>query len=198
MKNLAQIFFKYRSYTPIPFLVLMIVFIDATIYSIAVGFCIAVIGELIRLWGVNYAGSETRTTGGVGGTFLIVKGPFAHVRNPLYVGNMIIYLGLGVMSYALFPYLQIAALSFFALQYYLIVKIEEQYLAKTFGENFSDYVKNVPRFIPRLTKYVNENIQQPPFKLKAGLKSERRSLQAMLGISVLIVAVWLVKSNNLL
>jgi protein-S-isoprenylcysteine O-methyltransferase Ste14 len=198
MKKLASIFFKYRSYTPIPFVVIMLVYVNATVYSLVTGFLIAVIGELIRLWGVNWAGSETRTTGEVGGTFLIVKGPFAHVRNPLYLGNILIYIGLGVMSYALFPYLQIFALIFFSIQYYLIVKVEEEYLLKTFGDDFKDYVKNVPRFIPRLNRYENDQIKQPTFKLHAGLKSEKRSLQAMFGVSLLIIAVWLVKTNDLL
>ena len=113
MSDLASKFFKYRSYTPIPFVLLMLFFINANIWSLIIGFGFALSGELIRLWGVSWAGSETRTTGSVGGTFLIVSGPFAHVRNPLYVGNIIMYFGLGIMSYALFPYLQIIALAFF-------------------------------------------------------------------------------------
>lgn len=113
MKNLAELFFRYRSYTPIPFLIVMIIFENASVSSLISGFIIALIGEAIRLWGVSWAGSETRTTGKVGGTYLIISGPFAYVRNPLYVGNILIYLGLGIMSYALFPYLQIIALLFF-------------------------------------------------------------------------------------
>ena len=198
MKKLAAIFFKYRSYTPIPFVLLMIIFIDATVYSLVIGFFIAITGELIRLWGVNWAGSETRTTGNVGGTYLIIKGPFAYVRNPLYVGNILIYVGLGVMSYALFPYLQILGLLFFGFQYYLIVKSEEEFLSSKFGEAFKDYVLNVPRFLPRITKYVDENIKQPPFKPEAGIRSERRSLQALFGTSLIIIIAWLIKTNDLL
>jgi len=114
MSNIAAKIFKYRSYTPIPFLILMLIYADASIVSFIVGFVIALSGEAIRLWGVSWAGSETRTTGaGVGGTFLVISGPFAHVRNPLYVGNILIYLGIGIMSMALFPYLQIIAAVFF-------------------------------------------------------------------------------------
>ena len=78
-----------------------------------IGFAVALFGEFWRLWGVCYAGSETRTTNGVGATFLVVTGPYAHVRNPLYIGNMMMYLGIGIMSMSLFPYLQIIALLFF-------------------------------------------------------------------------------------
>jgi protein-S-isoprenylcysteine O-methyltransferase Ste14 len=187
MKKLAEIFFRYRSYTPIPFLILMLLFEKASVYSLIIGFIIAIIGETIRLWGVSWAGSETRTTGKVGGTYLIISGPFAYVRNPLYVGNILIYVGLGIMSYALFPYLQIIALIFFIIQYYLIVKAEEEYLFNTFGEQYKKYFNSVPRFFPRLTPHRDESVEQPPFKLTEGLKSERRTLQALFTVSFLIL-----------
>ncbi|MCX8105986.1 MAG: isoprenylcysteine carboxylmethyltransferase family protein [Ignavibacterium album] len=187
MKKLAELFFRYRSYTPIPFLILMIIFENATTTSLIAGFIIALIGESIRLWGVSWAGSETRTTGKVGGTYLIISGPFAYVRNPLYVGNILIYLGLGIMSYALFPYLQIIALMFFVFQYYLIVKAEEEYLFSTFGEQYKKYFQSVPRFFPRFTPHRDDSVEQPPFKINEGLKSERRTLQALFAVSILIL-----------
>ena len=191
--KISAAFFKYRSYTPIPFLVLCITYINANIWSIIAGFLIAFLGELIRLWGVSWAGSETRTTGDVGGTFLIVSGPFARVRNPLYVGNILMYFGLGLMSFALFPYLQIVGLIFFYMQYNFIVREEENYLQRTFGQQFENYLKNVPRFFPRLTKYKSGNIVQPPFNLKAGLKSEKRSLQAFGIVAITIFLLWYIR-----
>ena len=188
--EISAAFFKYRSYTPIPFLVLCIAYINANIWSIIAGFLIALCGELIRLWGVSWAGSETRTTGDVGGTFLIISGPFARVRNPLYVGNILMYVGLGLMSFALFPYLQIAGLVFFYIQYNFIVWEEESYLHKTFGEEFENYVKNVPRFFPRLTKYKSGNVEQPPYNFRAGLRSEKRSLQAFGIVALTIILLW--------
>ncbi|MGB5289804.1 MAG: isoprenylcysteine carboxylmethyltransferase family protein [Ignavibacteriaceae bacterium] len=193
MKYFSSLLFKYRSYTPIPFLVIMIIFQASTIWTLVIGFTIAMLGELIRFWGVSWAGSETRTTGSVGGTFLIINGPFAYVRNPLYVGNILIYLGLGVMSFAWFPYLQIVAILFFLLQYYLIVKEEESYLREKFREDYKNYCENVPPFFPRLTPYKNAKVTQPPFSTVAGLRSETRSLQAFLGIASLIVILWLIR-----
>ncbi|MHB9013223.1 MAG: methyltransferase family protein [Ignavibacteriaceae bacterium] len=190
MSNIASKFFKYRSYTPIPFLLLMFFYEDANVWSLIIGFIIAVTGELIRLWGVSWAGSETRTTGSVGGTFLVVSGPFGRVRNPLYVGNILMYFGLGVMSFSIFPYLQIVALLFFFIQYHFIIKEEEGYLSKTYGKDYQDYLNNVPRFIPRFTRYKASNVEQPPFDLKAGLKSEKRTLQAFTLVSLTIFLLW--------
>lgn len=198
MSNIATKIFKYRSYTPIPFVILMLVFENATVTSLIVGFFIALIGELIRFWGVSWAGSETRTTGGVGGTYLVISGPFAHVRNPLYVGNILMYLGLGIMSLALFPYLQIVAILFFIVQYDFIVKEEESFLKKKFGSDYQKFLQNVPRFFPRLTKYIDASIPQPDYKISAGLKSETRTLQAFSIVIVLIIVKWYLRVNNIL
>jgi protein-S-isoprenylcysteine O-methyltransferase Ste14 len=190
MSNIASKFFKYRSYTPIPFLILMLIYENANVWSLILGFIIALIGEFIRFWGVSWAGSETRTTGSVGGTYLIISGPFAHVRNPLYVGNILMYLGLGVMSFSIFPYLQIAALIFFFVQYYYIIKEEEGYLRKTYGKSYEDFTNSVPRLIPRFTAYKAENVEQPPFDSKDGLKSEKRTLQAFGIVLITILLIW--------
>ncbi|MBI5731490.1 MAG: isoprenylcysteine carboxylmethyltransferase family protein [Ignavibacteriales bacterium] len=185
--NIASKIFKYRSYTPLPFVLLMLIFQEATVITILIGFVIVLFGEFFRLWGVCYAGSETRTTDGVGGTYLVVSGAFAYVRNPLYLGNMLMYLGVGIMSMALFPYLQIAALLFFFWQYTVIIKEEEGFLKTKFGKNYEDYLKAVPKLIPSLSKYRNSGIEQPPLNLEAGLRSESRTMQAILAVSFLVI-----------
>lgn len=198
MNNIAAKIFKYRSYTPIPFLVLMLIFENATPLSLLIGFLIALAGELLRLWGVSWAGSETRTTGGVGGTFLVISGPFAHVRNPLYVGNVLMYLGLGIMSMALFPYLQILAIIFFIFQYHAIVKEEEEFLKVKFTSDYQNYLNNVPRFGWRFSPYKDDSIQQPEFILSKGLKSETRTLQAFGVTALLIIIKWYLSYSNVL
>ncbi len=191
--SLGQFFFKYRSYTPIPFLILMILYSNPNIYSFLLGIVFIVLGEFIRIWANSWAGSETRTTGGVGGTFLIINGPYAYVRNPLYIGNVIIYFGLGIMSNAVFPYLQIIALFYFFYQYYVIVKEEENFLKQKFGESYEHYCKNVNRFLPKFKKYQNSRIEQPEFSWKKGLQSESRSIQASLSVIAILVLIWLIR-----
>lgn len=198
MSSIATKIFKYRSYTPIPFVILMLVFENASVTSLIVGFIIALLGESLRLWGVSWAGSETRTTGGVGGSFLVISGPFGHIRNPLYAGNILLYLGLGIMSWALFPYLQIVAIIFFVVQYNFIVNEEEVYLIKTYTADYKKYVDNVPRFSWRFSTYEDNSIPQPEFILRKGLKSETRTLQAFGSVAVLILINWYLRSNNIL
>jgi protein-S-isoprenylcysteine O-methyltransferase Ste14 len=193
MSDFAKLLFKYRSYTPIPFLILGIVFNNVNIWSLVAGLLVALCGESLRLWGVSYAGSETRTTGDVGGSYLVISGPYAHVRNPLYAGNIMMYTGIGIMSYAFFPYLQILTILYFNFQYYYIIKEEENYLRNTYGQNFEDYCKNVNKFWPRFTPYQKEGLAQPIYNLKAGLRSERRSLQALSLTTLTFLIIWLVR-----
>lgn len=193
MSAIASKIFKYRSYTPIPFLLVMFFFANPNIWSILTGLIIALAGEAIRIWGVSWAGSETRTTGNVGGSFLIISGPFAHARNPLYVGNVLMYTGLGIMSFALFPYLQILGLIFFFFQYKLIVKEEELYLEKTYGKDYENYRQNVPSFFPKLKAYKVDGLKQPEYILSKGLRSERRSLQAFGFVAVTLILLWFLR-----
>ncbi len=195
MKKLSQIIFKYRSYTPIPLLILMLIFQKPTLWSLIIGFLIALIGEAFRMWGVIYAGSETRTTGSVGGTFLVISGAFGHLRNPLYLGNIFLYTGVGIMSMALFPYLQIFAILFFFLQYRIIIINEEEYLSKTFGQEYKAYAKAVPRFIPRIRKYKSAEVEQPPINLKAGFRSEKNSLQAFASITLILIVLFILRNS---
>ena len=195
MKNFAIKIFKYRSYTPIPFVLLMVVFQKATITTMLVGLAVALVGESFRLWGVSHAGSETRTTNGVGGTFLVVSGAFAYVRNPLYVGNMLMYLGIGIMSWALFPYLQITALAFFFWQYTVIIKEEEDFLLSKYGKSYEEYCASVPKLIPSFVRYKNPGLEQPEYQFKKGIRSERRTFQAF-GIIILIIVIRYLLSIN--
>ncbi len=185
--------FKYRGYTPVPFLLIMFFFQNANVWSLITGFIMVLLGESLRLWGVAWAGSETRTTGGVGGTFLIISGPFAHTRNPLYIGNIFIYLGFGIMSFALFPYLQIAALIFFCLQYHFIVLEEEKYLRTTYTKDFEEFIKNVPRFGWRFKPYRKSNVVQPPVNWSAGLRSEKRTLQSIAFVLITLLLLWFIR-----
>lgn len=193
-RDIRRLIFKYRSYTPIPFLIAMVAFAHPTIPSLLAGFLIVLAGEAIRFWGVSIAGSETRTTGQVGGTYLITTGPFAHVRNPLYVGNMLLYIGVGVMSLALFPWLLIGAALWFYFQYYMIVTREEEYLIERFGRDYEHYRNNVRRFVPRVAPYTAPNPPAKSVSTSEGFASERRTLQAIGIVTALLVVLFFLRN----
>jgi protein-S-isoprenylcysteine O-methyltransferase Ste14 len=190
MPDLRDLFFRYRSYTPVPLVLLMLAFARPTLLSFAIGLPVALAGELIRLWGVSIAGSETRVTGGVGASRLITSGPFSFVRNPLYLGNILIYLGLGVASMALFPWLQGAALVFFVIQYRSIVSLEEEFLVNKFGDEYLRYREAVPRFLPDGRSFGGGPTAQPEVSWRRGFTSERRTLQAIGLLTAALLVIW--------
>ena len=190
MKSFQEKIFSLRSYTPIPFLLVMIFYAQPTAITMAIGFVIAATGESVRFWGVAYAGSLTRVTGSVGAPEVIVAGPFARVRNPIYVGNLLAYIGIGIMSNALFPWLLLAALAWFGFQYYQIVVLEEGFLEKEFGAVYLEFKRNVPRFFPRLSAYINPIQSQQLANWKEAIHSERRTFQALSLVLVILIVLW--------
>ena len=90
--DIRQFFFKYRSYTPIPIVILIIYYSDPIKPFIIIGLALITIGEYIRIYAVRYAGGATRTRN-VGAPYLCTSGPYSYTRNPLYCGNVIIYIG---------------------------------------------------------------------------------------------------------
>jgi protein-S-isoprenylcysteine O-methyltransferase Ste14 len=174
MRDLRDTLFTYRSYTPIPFLVLGLVFAQPTAQSMAIGIVMAILGESLRFWGVGHATSLTRVTGSVGANRLVVSGPFAYLRNPLYLGNMLLYTGFGVMSNV--PILIGATAVWFIFQYWMIVSREEEFLAKEFPEEYTLYCAAVPKFIPRLTPYNRD--RESRIQWMVAVRSERRTFQA--------------------
>lgn len=183
--------FTWRSYTPLPFVALMLIFARPTATSLLIGGTVALLGEAMRFWGVAYAGSLTRVTGSVGAPALVVAGPFAFVRNPLYIGNILLYVGIGIMSMALWPWLPLVALAWFVMQYRLIVSREEEFLAKEFGEAYQEYRAHVPRFLMRLTawQHPSQSGQHPSWA--DGARSERRTFQAIGLVMLMLIAIWI-------
>jgi protein-S-isoprenylcysteine O-methyltransferase Ste14 len=80
---------------------------------------------------------------------LVQDGIFAHCRNPLYVGNMMIAAGVLIVHNAVLAYA--AGLLFFGIAYLAIVAAEERYLRGRFGADYEEYCRRVPRFALRLT-----------------------------------------------
>ena len=79
---------------------------------------------------------------------LTVTGPYAHTRNPLYLGSMLIAAGFAVALLS-WP-VALALIVGFAVIYVPVIASEERFLRSSFP-GFDDYCRRVPRLIPRLT-----------------------------------------------
>jgi protein-S-isoprenylcysteine O-methyltransferase Ste14 len=102
-------------------------------------------GEILRLWSVHHIGVISRTRSGRLGP-LVTTGPFAIVRNPLYIGNMLLWIGLALTAHLVWA-APVVALLLLA-EYHLIVRWEEQLLQSRYGDVYLRYAGRVPRWWP--------------------------------------------------
>lgn len=174
--KIGELLFKTRGYTPVPFLLIALIFADPQFTLVISGIILIFLGEFMRLWGVSYAGAATRTRE-AGAPELVSNGPFAYVRNPLYIGNILIYVGAVLLSGTWFPYLAILIFLFFYIQYTFIVSHEEAKLEILFKDSYVEYKKSVPRFIPKFIPYKQKSNIIP--QVKKAFRSERSTFISM-------------------
>ena len=122
--------------------------------SIARGLPLALVGELVRCWAVGYSGVTTRGDT-VCAPELVTGGPYAYVRNPLYLGNFLTAAGFAIAftgdnSRASRWALVAGSLAAMAAVYSAIVPHEEAFLRSRFGEVYERYCIRVPRLVPRV------------------------------------------------
>ena len=184
--DFKKLIFANRSYTPIPIAITMIFFSSFKFPFYLCGAALVFFGETIRINAVRYAGGATRTLK-VGAPSLCTSGPYAFTRNPLYLGNMIIYLGFVLFSGGAYMVELLCFVFFyFVFQYSMIISLEEKTLYKKFNNSYSVYVENVPRLFPRRNRWKSEDNRKPLNFLKI-LRTEKRSLQNIFLITTLVV-----------
>jgi protein-S-isoprenylcysteine O-methyltransferase Ste14 len=135
----GAVLFRNRSWLPVPFLlVALLVPAHPTVRHW--------IGEWIRLAGVAAAGTVTRRRSR-DVQRLVNYGIFGWMRNPLYVGNFLIWMGFVIASGVLW-FLPVAIV-IFGIEYTLIVAYEEGVLESIFGADYLEYKTRTPRWVPR-------------------------------------------------
>jgi protein-S-isoprenylcysteine O-methyltransferase Ste14 len=141
------VLFRNRSWLPVPFLlVAVLVPAHSSAVDWIVGALLVIAGEWVRIAGVSAAGTVTRRRSR-NVQRLVDYGIFGWVRNPLYVGNFLAWMGFVTISGVLW-FLPVAIV-LFAAEYSLIVAYEEGVLESIFGEEYLAYKRRTPRWIPR-------------------------------------------------
>jgi len=140
--------FRQRTWLPIPLALALLVIpgpASASTATVVAGAILALAGEGLRLWAVQHIGTISRTRSDRLGP-LISTGPFAYVRNPLYLGNIALWAGFA-MAAGLIWFVPIVT-AVLALEYHAIVRWEEQLLLVRRGDEYRAYVARVPRWVP--------------------------------------------------
>lgn len=188
--KLGHLFFASRTFLSLWIIPVFYFFHDdkaIKLWCVFAGGAFIILGELIRIWGVSYAGSITRTRI-VSLDRLVTNGPFAYVRNPLYVGNLLLWTGFTFLS-GLLWFIPLIWL-WFSTQYYFIIRWEELKLEEEFGEEYRAYKENTPRWIPSFRPHPIRSDHE--HDLKHALRSERGTFSTII---ILILALTVNRST---
>jgi len=180
--------FRQRTWLPLPIAAALIVIPASPASSVRpfwiAGLALIVAGEAIRFWSVHHIGAISRTRSDRLGP-LVATGPFAFVRNPLYIGNIALWAGFAVIAQLL--WLAPAIILLLAFEYHAIVRWEETLLAARLGEAYREYCRRVHAWLPSWQARA-ASLPSTTFSWRQTLFSERGTLIAIAaGIVVLLL-----------
>jgi protein-S-isoprenylcysteine O-methyltransferase Ste14 len=130
--------------------------------SLAIGIPVSVCGLALRAWAAGHLAKNAQ---------LAQSGPYAWVRNPLYIGTLTVAAGLVLASRSVGLGVLFAAV--FGLVYLPVIQLEEQHLRSLFPE-YADYARRVNALFPW-----PRSSSGTPFRLRLYLKN--REYEALLG-----------------
>ena len=160
------------------FAIVFVLFAKPTWMSLAIGSVVAVIGVLIRAWASGHIRKAKE---------LAVSGPYAHTRNPLYVGSLL--MGIGFTLAAGVWWLAVLFCVLFIGIYLPVMRVEAEDIRRIFGEEFDEYERNVPMLIPRITPWKSSNTAFD-FELYLQYREYRAALGVALALAVLGAKVY--------
>lgn len=149
------------------FAVLFLWLAKPTALFLVLSLVLVVPGLLLRGYASGYVKKNAELT---------TTGPYAHTRNPLYLGSMMIAFGFALAARSLWIALALVAL--FAAIYIPVIRSEEEYLRSTFPE-FTAYAAAVPRLLPRIVAAAGSGTARGVFS--AALYRSHREYNALLG-----------------
>lgn len=189
LEKAGEILFRLRDYTPIPIVILALLFANPTPFSLMAGGIVALVGELARAYGVAFIGTISRTRSYSNGE-LVKTGPFSLLRNPLYFGNLVLTVGLSAMAGV--AWLPVLVIAIFYAQYIPIVAWEEMKLTRIFGERYEAYKREVPnRWFPHPARLLAGAWAREPFSWGPAWKSEKRTLTSIVSYSAFMTGLYL-------
>jgi protein-S-isoprenylcysteine O-methyltransferase Ste14 len=124
---------------------------------------------------------------------LTMTGPYAHTRNPLYLGSMLMAAGFAVALLS-WPVALALALGFTAI-YVPVIASEERFLRATF-DGFDDYCQRVPRLIPRLSPARppdDKGLRPGTGAFSFSLYIQHREYNAGIGVALLYLSLLLLR-----
>ena len=191
----GNFFFRYRDAVfPVIFVVVALVMRPHLIGPphltralILLGAAVALLGQAMRLVTIGYDYIERGgKEGHVYASRLVHGGVYGLSRNPMYVGNALIAIGMTMVMSAPLGYATIIPLFLFV--YAAIIAAEEQYLRGTFGAAYDDYCARVPRLCPSLPGLARL-MAAAPYDWRTAIRKELSTLTG-LSLGLILLPVW--------
>ena len=197
MVSIGNFFFKYRNWIFILFYAAL--FIPSWplfskeafgefyyLWPVIIGLVVTITGQAIR--GATIGLAYIVRGGKEGKPYaegLVTEGIFNHCRNPLYVGNILMLLGVGILANSL---LYVAVMMpVFLFIYQAIVLAEENFLRNKFGPGYDEYCKKVNRWIPNLSG-IGKTFESMEFNWRRWvLREHTTQLIWLVGITLLLL-----------
>ena len=196
MVRIGNFLFHYRNgIFPVAFLILVLVGQPSFLFGSKgwdmtldiIGLLVSLAGQVLRMVTIGF---DYIRRGGVNRKIhadrLVTGGMFSHSRNPLYLGNLLMFIGLTMVINSPVIYLIGIPLAFFV--YAAIIAAEEDFLRKKFGQDYIDYCNKVNRLWPNL-KGFSHSIAEMEFNWKRVLVKEYNTTFAWL-LTALALIYW--------
>jgi protein-S-isoprenylcysteine O-methyltransferase Ste14 len=147
----------------------------ADLRSLLLGLPLVAAGEAVRVWASGHI-EKTKA--------LATGGPYAHTRNPLYVGSLLLAAGVAICAWN--PWVLGVIAAYLAAFYPAVMREEEGFLRRKFGDEYEAWAAQVPLFLPRLTP---GGPRSSRFDwARVGMNREWRTLAALPFVLLLLVA----------
>ncbi len=156
-------------------------------YVTSLGAVLALLGQSLRLAVIGYA--YIKRGGKDGKVFaekLVIRGFYAHCRNPMYTGNLMIGIGLSVMYGSMVSCG--LAVPFFLYLYLAITEAEEDYLRRQFGKEYEEYTHRVNRFIPDFSG-LKESLKDFQYDWKRAIRKDYGTIFGTFS-GILFIVAW--------
>lgn len=174
--NTAALISRWRVRAGYVLAIVVLWFARPTPRSVALGAVIGLAGLALRAYAAGYLRKQD---------VLTVGGPYAHTRNPLYLGSAILALG---ASLAMRSWVSATILgAYFAVVYSVVMRREEEELRGHHGAVFEEYARAVPLFFPKVAASRIPGADPATFSTQQYRKNHEH--QAAIGYLLLLVVL---------
>lgn len=133
-------------------------------------------GEWLRLWAAGHLRKNKQLT---------TTGPYAYVKNPLYIGTLLITVGYSAMARNI--WIMIGGFVWFFVYYAPYKKQQErEKLVGSFGEPWVEYDKAVPDYLPRLTPYAGRGANRWSWNVVKENSEHETAVAVLIGLGVML------------